>query len=81
MTTKTYEKIKQILVERFAINPSQIQPEADFHADLGFDSMDVIDLLLSVNEVFSMRIPERALEKVHTIAQLVAAVENNKVKI
>ena len=81
MTTKTYEKIKQLLVGRFSIDPAIIVPNADMQKDLGLDSMDAIDLLLALNETFSVRIPEKSLEGIHTVEQLVQAVEANKFKL
>ena len=43
--------------------------------------MDAIDLLLALNETFSVRIPEKSLEGIHTGDQLVQAVEANKFKL
>lgn len=81
MTTKTYEKVKQILVERFVIEPSRIHLESDLQKDLNLDSMDAIDLLLALNEVFKIRIPEQSLEKVRTISELVVVIEQHKPKL
>lgn len=81
MATSTYEKVKQILIERFVIDSALITPEADLQKGLKLDSMDAIDLLLALNEKFSIRISEHALEKVHTIAELVAAIEEHQPKL
>lgn len=81
MTTKTYEKVKQLLVERFAIDVAAIRPESDLQKDLHLDSMDAIDLLLALNELFSIRIPEKSLESIHTLSQLVQAIDENKPKL
>lgn len=81
MTEKLFQLVKKILVERFAIDPSKIQPNTDLQKDLNLDSMDAIDLLLAVNETFSVRMPEQVLENVHTVAELVAVIEKHKPKI
>ncbi|MDP1573576.1 MAG: phosphopantetheine-binding protein [Coxiellaceae bacterium] len=81
MTTKTYESIKRLLVERFSIDPAIIRPEANLQEDLHLDSMDAIDLLLALNDTFSVRIPEKSLEGIHTLAELVQAVEANKIRL
>lgn len=78
MTTKTFEQIKHILVERFAIDSHKIQPTSDLQKELKLDSMDAIDLLLAVNEVFAIRIPEQTLENIHTVSQLVEVIEKYK---
>lgn len=71
MTSQTFEQLKHILVERFAINPANVQPNADFQKELGLDSMDAIDLLLAVNDVFKIRVPVELLDKIHTVSDLV----------
>ena len=80
MTTNTFDLLKQILVERFAINPANVQPETDLQKDLNLDSMDAIDLLLAINETFVIRIPEKMLENIHTIADLVAVIDKHRPK-
>ena len=75
MTATTFETIKNILVERFAINPSIVQPKTDLQNELNLDSMDAIDLLLAINETFNIRIPEQSLENIHTLDELIVCVE------
>jgi len=48
------------------------------HNDLQLDSMDAVDLLMAVNEKFSVRIPETMLETIHTVADLAAAIQASK---
>ena len=81
MTTQMFEQVKHILVERFAIDPTKIHQATDLQKDLNLDSMDAIDLLLAINEVFSVRVPEQMLENVHTIAQLIEMVEKHKPRL
>lgn len=73
-----FEQVKKILVDRFAIKSDHVQLSADMQKDLNMDSMDALDLLLAVNETFNIRISETALEKIHTIADLVDCIEKNK---
>lgn len=81
MNQKLYEKVRDILVQRFAIAPNLISPEVDIQKDLHLDSMDAIDLLLALNESFSTRIPEKSLEHIHTLSELVDAIEGHKVSV
>ena len=76
----TFDRLQKILVERFVIKPEDIQPNADLQEDLKLDSMDAIDLLLAVNETFSIRIPEKTLEHIHTVSDLVEAVKKYQQK-
>ena len=69
------DKLKKILVERFAIDPAKIQLNTDLQKELNLDSMDAIDLLLAVNETFGIQLPEQSLEKIHTVGDLVEHIE------
>lgn len=80
MTTNTFDDLKQILVDRFAINPAHVQPTADLQKELKLDSMDALDLLLAINETFEIRVPEQMLENIHTVAELVETVEKYRPK-
>lgn len=70
-----FNSLKTILIERFAISETQIRMEADLHDALNLDSMDAIDLLMAVNETFRVHVPQQALEKIHTVADLVSAIK------
>lgn len=81
MNPKTFDTLKKILVERFAINPAHVQPSAAFQKELNMDSMDAVDLLLAINETFDIRIPEKTLEEVHTVEEMVVCIQKHKPKL
>ena len=70
--------IKKILIDRFVIPADKIQPESDLQATLALDSMDALDLLFAVNEVFSIRVPEKSLADIHTINDLINTIKRYK---
>lgn len=74
----TFDEVKKILVERFVVDAHNIQLTTDLQNELNLDSMDAMDLLFAVNEVFSIRMSERALEHIHTVEQLVTTIEKFK---
>lgn len=80
MDNTTFNQLKQILTERFAINPANVQLETDLQKDLKLDSMDAIDLLLAINETFNTRVPETMLENIHTISELVNVIDQYQPK-
>lgn len=80
MTVNTFDQLKKILVERFAIDPASVQPETDLQKELNLDSMDAIDLLLAINETFVIRVPEQMLENIHTISELVVVIDKYKTR-
>lgn len=81
MSSTTFDTLRKILVERFAINPAHVQPSAAFQKELNMDSMDAVDLLLAINETFDIRMPEKTLEEVHTVEQMVACIQKHKPKL
>jgi acyl carrier protein len=72
------EKIKRIFEQDFEIDPSEVTPEADILADLGLDEIDIYDMVMSVEDVFEMELPDEELEKIRTIGDIIKFVENNK---
>ena len=69
------EKLKALLDERFAIKPALVKIHSDLHKDLGLDSMDSVDLLLAVNEAFDIQVKAEKLSEIHTVEDLVTAIE------
>ena len=65
------EKVKKILSSHFSIDETSITPETNIAEDLGADSLDVIDLLMSVEEEFKIEVPDEDAEKVKTVSQMV----------
>ena len=60
------------------IKPTLEVLEAHFQKDLGFDSLDAVDLLFAVNEHFGARIPEEMLSDINTVSNLVEIVDRQK---
>ena len=66
------EKIKEILVDQLGIDESEVVPEASFIDDLAADSLDIVELIMTMEEEFGIEIPE---EEVETLTTVGAAVE------
>ena len=67
-----FEKIKAIVVEQLSVEEKDIVPTASFVEDLGADSLDLVELIMSLEEAFStserkLEIPDEAAEKIVTI--------------
>jgi acyl carrier protein len=68
----TFEKIKAIVVEQLGVEEKDVVPTASFVEDLGADSLDLVELIMSLEEAFStpqkkLEIPDEAAEKIITI--------------
>ncbi len=73
-----FEKIKQILCEEFEVEEEYIVPEANLLRDLTLDSIDLVDVVMSLEDEFEMEISDEALEDIDTIGDLVKFIEDNK---
>ena len=71
------EKIKVILAEQFDVEEDSLKNDTDLQADLGADSLDVVDLLMSIEDEFEIEIPDEEIENIRTVGDLVNYIEAN----
>jgi acyl carrier protein len=67
-----FEKIKKLVVDQLGVDEKDVVPTASFVEDLGADSLDLVELIMSLEESFStperkIEIPDEAAEKIITI--------------
>ena len=73
-----FEKVKEILSTQFDVAADSITLETDIVDDLGADSLDLVDMLMSLEDEFSIgEVPDEMVEKIHTVGQLVTYIEEN----
>ena len=73
-----FEKVKNILVEQLDVDEATVTLESMIADDLGADSLDVVDLLMSLEDEFSVEIPEEEIENIKSVGDLVNYIENHK---
>ena len=71
------EKVKAILSEQFDVEEDTITPETNIADDLGADSLDVVDLLMSVEDEFEIEVPDEEVENMKTVGELVKYIEDH----
>ena len=71
-----FEKIKKILSEQLEVDQSIITDGASITGDLGADSLDLVDLAMSIEDEFDIELSDDALEKIKTVSDLVAYIED-----
>ena len=69
------EKVKNILAEQFDVEEDSITAETNLQEDLGADSLDVVDLVMSFEEEFDIEIPDDQVEKIKTVGDIVKFIE------
>ncbi|MBQ6569209.1 MAG: acyl carrier protein [Clostridia bacterium] len=70
------DKVKAILAEQFDVDTDSINAETNIEEDLGADSLDVFDVLMSIEDEFSIEIPDEDLESLKTVGVLVNYIES-----
>lgn len=72
-----FEKIKAILAEQLDVEEDVITPESLIVEDLGADSLDAIDIVMSVEDEFGIEVPDEIVEKMESVNDIISFVENN----
>lgn len=71
-----FEKVKDILSKQFDVDSDSITSDTSLTDDLGADSLDVVDLIMSIEDEFGIEIPDEVAEQVKTVGDLVDFVES-----
>jgi acyl carrier protein len=73
-----FEKIVEILCEQLMLDKDQIQMDTAITDDLGADSLDLVEVLMSCEDEFDVEIPDEEAEKFKNVGDLVRYIENNQ---
>jgi len=72
-----FEKIKNILAEQLDADEEEMTMDTNIQKDLGADSLDVVELLMSIEDEFEVEIPDEEIENIKTIGDLTDYIQNN----
>ncbi|CAH2573962.1 Acyl carrier protein [Planktothrix rubescens] len=70
------EKVKKIIEEQLGVEKVKVVPNANFAEDLGADSLDIVELVMSLEEEFGIEIPDEDAEKILTVQEVVDYIES-----
>jgi len=74
LLSKTDTKaVLDILVEQLGVQETQLTPDARLQEDLGADSLDIVEITMSVDERLNISVPDEVAEKVSTVGDLLQA--------
>ncbi len=71
-----FDKIKEMLVEKLGISEDKVTLESEIVKDLGADSLDLVEMLLSLEENFGITISDEQTENVKTVKDIVDILDN-----
>ncbi len=69
------DRVKEIIVDQLGVDAVEVTMEAAFVDDLGADSLDVVELVMAVEEEFSIEIPDEDAEKITNVSEVVNYIE------
>ena len=74
-----FEKVKSVIVEQLGIDEVEVTMEANFSDDLGVDSLEIFEIVMSLEEAFDIEIPNEDIENIKDVKGIVKYIEG-KVK-
>ena len=72
-----FNQVAEILVDQLDVEKDKVTMEASIIDDLGADSLDVVDLVMSLEEEFGIEIPDDQVENMKTVGDIVKYIEAN----
>jgi acyl carrier protein len=71
------EKVKGIIVEQLGVDEAEVKPPAKFVDDLGADSLDTVELVMALEEEFSLEISDEDAEKIATVGDAITYIQEH----
>lgn len=72
-----FDKVKELIVEQLGADEDAVTPEANIQDDLGADSLDIVDLIQTIEDEYDLSIPDEAVESIKTVGDIVSYIESN----
>lgn len=70
-----FEKVKSIIMDQLDVEEDKVTLDAVIQDDLGADSLDIVDLVMSFEEEFDIEIPDDQVENIKTVGDIVKYIE------
>jgi acyl carrier protein len=74
----TFERLKKIIVEQLGVDEEEVTPQASFVEDLNADSLDLVELIMSLEEEFGMEISDEDAERIQKVSDAVEFIEEHQ---
>ena len=72
------ERLKKIIVEQLGVDENEVVPAARFTDDLGADSLDLVEMIMSLEEEFGVEIPDEDAEKIVSVQDAITYIDAHK---
>jgi acyl carrier protein len=77
MSESIEDKVKKIIAEKLSVDLAEVKPEASFVDDLGADSLDLVELIMSMEEEFGVEISDEDAEKIVTVKDAIDFIQEH----
>ena len=74
----TYDRLKKHIVEQLGVDEEEVTPTASFVEDLNADSLDLVELIMSLEEEFGMEISDEDAERIQKVSDAVEYIEEHQ---
>jgi acyl carrier protein len=74
----TFERLKKIIVEQLGVDEEEVTATASFVEDLNADSLDLVELIMSLEEEFGMEISDEDAERIQKVSDAVEFIEEHQ---
>lgn len=74
----TFEKVQALISQQFTIEPEKITAESDLVKDLGADSLDIADLIMTLEDEFSVTVPDELANDFLVVGKIVDFIDSQK---
>ena len=70
-------RVTELIIKQLGVSEAEAVPKASFIDDLGADSLDIVELVMSLEEEFNIEIPDEDVEKIQTIDDAVSYLKDH----
>ena len=74
---RTFETIRGFLAEQLGVEPQTITMDSDLLNDFDADSLDIVDMVMTLEDEFGIEVPDDAIESLHTVGDVVRFVDSH----
>ena len=76
----TFDRVKEVMIDTLSCDEDKITPEASIAEDLKIDSLDAVELVMALEDEYSVEIPSEELEKLLTVQDVCDYLKNHGVE-
>lgn len=74
----TIDKVKEIIANQLSVKVADLKDDTNIAEELGADSLDLVEILMSLEDEFGISIPDEAIPQIKSIKDIVDFIEKNK---